>query len=253
VRDRRHEVALLLLETPLGGEVPERVHDAGGAPDRDERQPEIVPADVEWERDRACGLAATRDGDLVREEGPRRDDVGEAFVADGVRREPRDSSGGAVPEPHDAFVVEEEDPVADRVEDVRRLLAFFCDRARRCLGGLQAPALLLQPRVPYGDSHLRDERLHELELLGRVLAAVAHHLHDADDATLVLDGHHHRRGRPGRTGFGYPLDRPLAVDVVVHAAHLFDALLDVVEHERLAAEDDAALHPAARAVQRQRR
>ena len=45
----------------------------------------------------------------------------------------------------------------------------------------------------------RDERLKELEIVRRIGAAVAHQLHDADDGPLVLDRHHHRRGRARRS------------------------------------------------------
>ena len=78
---------------------------------------------------------------------------------------------------------------------------------------------------------------------------IAHQLDDADDVALVLDGHHHRRVRPCRAGLGKLLDRSLPVDVVVDAVGFGDALRDVVEEERFAADDHAALHAAALAVQ----
>ena len=41
VRDRRDEIAVLLLEAAFAGEVAEGVDDAGGAADGDEREPEV--------------------------------------------------------------------------------------------------------------------------------------------------------------------------------------------------------------------
>ena len=58
---------------------------------------------------------------------------------------------------------------------------------------------------------------------------------------------------PAGPGFGDPLDRPFAVDVVELPAHLLRALDDVVEEQRRAAHDHAALHAPSRPVQRERR
>ena len=88
---------------------------------------------------------------------------------------------------------------------------------------------------------------------GRELGSGGHHLDDADDLPLVLDRHHHRRLRRRRPFHGQLPERPLAVDVVERPAGLLDHFGDVVEDERLAAHDHAALHAAALAVQRERR
>ena len=69
---------------------------------------------------------------------------------------------------------------------------------------------------------------------------------------LVLDRNHHRRAAPGRPRLRQLPHLPLAVDVVVRAARLLHDLGDVVEEQRLAADDHAALHAAALAVQRHR-
>jgi hypothetical protein len=67
----------------------------------------------------------------------------------------------------------------------------------------------------------------------------------------VLDGNHHRRAASGRPRLGQLPDLALAIDVVECAARTLNDLGDVVEEERLAAHDHAALHAAAVAVQRQ--
>ena len=194
VRDRGDEVALLLLEPPLARQVAERVDD---------------PV-------RACGPRRTRATDRAcrRATGSVARRAAAPCSATGIRATSASHSGktsttgtsqtcvaahagherrGAVPEADDAFAVDEEDAVADGVEHVRGLLALGRDRARRRLGGLEPPLLLLQARVAHGRRHLLHEPVDELELVVRVLGAVAHHLDDADDAALVLDRHHHRR------------------------------------------------------------
>jgi hypothetical protein len=139
------------------------------------------------------------DGDARDERLPLGEDVGDGVAARLVRRQSRRERGGAVPQTDDAVAVDEEDAVADRVEHVRRLLALGGDRARRGLGRLELTLLRLQACVAHCRRHLADEAVDELEVLARVLGTIGHHLHDADDATLVLHGNHHRRLAPGRT------------------------------------------------------
>ena len=47
MRDRRHEVVLLVFEPALARDVAERVDDAVGDLDGYERQPEVVPIELE--------------------------------------------------------------------------------------------------------------------------------------------------------------------------------------------------------------
>ena len=80
-----------------------------------------------------------------------------------------------------------------------------------------------------------------------------HELHDPDDLPLVLDRKHHRRLHARRALVRELPQVALAVDVVVDAGRILHLLGHVVDEERLAADDHAALHAAALAVQRQRR
>ena len=73
--------------------------------------------------------------------------------------------GGAVPEADDTVGVDEEDAVADRLEDAARPAPARRRRRRRRLGRLEPPALGVEARVADGGGHLRDEALDELELL----------------------------------------------------------------------------------------
>jgi hypothetical protein len=170
-----------------------------------------------------------------------------------LRGQPRRERRGSIPEPNYPAAVEQEDPVTDRLEHLRRLLPFGRHGAGCRLGRLEAPPLLLEARVPDGCSHLCDQAVDQLEVVGGVFATVGHQLHDADDAPFVLDRHHHRGRRLGRAGVGNPLDVPFRVDVVIDAGDLRNALRNVVEEQRLAALDHATLHAAAFAVQRERR
>ena len=78
-----------------------------------------------------------------------------------------------------------------------------------------------------------------------------HQLHDPDDLALVLDGKHHRRLHPRRALVRELLHPPLAVDVVVDTGRVLHLLGNVVDEEGLSADDHAALHAAAGAVERQ--
>jgi hypothetical protein len=252
VRSSCEIVALLVLEPPLARDVAERVDDAVGDPDGDERQPEITPADLEREGDGPRRRALRGDGNPPGKRGPPGDDVRECATDDLLGVEPSGERRRAVPQTDEAVAVDEEGAVAECLEHMSRLLALGRDRAGGCLGRFEPAPFLLQPHVADGRSHLGDEAVEQLELLRRVLASVGHQLDDADDVPLVPDGRHHRRADPGRAGLGDLLDVPFGIDVVVLARAL-DALGDVVEQLGLAADDHAALHAAAFAVQRQRR
>ena len=159
----------------------------------------------------------------------------------------------AVPEADEALVVEQEDPVADSLEHARGVLALGGGRLGAGAGCRLALRALVQQRVAHGGGHQADQALGELEVLRPVLEALVHQLHDADDLALVLDRQHHRRLDAGRPLLGHLAHLAFLVDVVVDAGRLLDLLRDVVDHERLAADDHAALHPAAFAVEVERR
>ena len=129
VRDRRDEVALLLVEAALARQVAERIDDAVRLPARRRTRatdPGLRP------RPGASSSAPTPclgDRDPLGERVP----VAEGSAAgrsQGVarRRTPGDQRRGAVPEADDAVGVDEEDPVADGLEHARRLLALGGDR-----------------------------------------------------------------------------------------------------------------------------
>ena len=138
VRDRGHEVAALLVEPPLRRDVAERVDHTLRAADRDERQPEVA-----FRATSTGSVAGLGRGAAARRPGSAR----RALATPGsarraacpAPREPGEQLGGAVPELDDALVVDEEDPVADGLEHVRRLLALSGHRPRRRLGRLEAP------------------------------------------------------------------------------------------------------------------
>ena len=252
VRDRRDEVGLLLLQPALARHVAERVHHTRDSAHRDERQPEIVAADLDRQRHRARAAVRLGDRDRRCQRRPAGQVVCERPAADVAGGQPGHRLGGAIPEPDDSVAVEQEDAVADGIEHLRGLLPLGCGSPRRSLRSLEAAPVFLEPRVANGRGHLGDQALDELELLLRVAAAVRHHLHDTHHPALVLHRQHHCGARAGRTRVGDLLDRPLPVDVV-ELAVLLDPLDDVVEEEGLAADDDPALHAAAGPVQRQRR
>ena len=250
MRDRGHEVASLGLESLLARDVPERIDHAVGAADGGQREPDVFASDLERERHRRRGRTDLRDRDAGGEQGP--------FGERGGQRPAEHTRGAnsghelrrAVPELDEAVRVEQEDPVADRFQHMGGELALGGDRPGSGLGRLEAPSLLLQARIPDRGAHLRDETLEELELVRGVPAGVAHQLHDSDHSALILDGHHHRRLRPRCARIRNLRDRAFAIDVVEHAFRTFGPLDDVVEEERLAADDDLALHASAFAVER---
>ena len=120
------------------------------------------------------------DLDLRRERFPVGERVGHRAIGDALCRPAGDQGRGVVPEPNHALLVDEEDALADCVEDVRGLLALGRDGARRRLGGFEPEPLGVQARVPLGRAHQGDEPLDDLELLGRELGLGGHHLDDAD-------------------------------------------------------------------------
>ena len=122
VGDGRDELALGLLEPALGGQVSERVDDALGAAHGHERQPELGAVELERQRHRAAGRAALPHRDPALDRCPARQHVHDRPAARLRGVAAGDQLGGPVPGPDDAFVVHEHDPVADRLEDVGRLL-----------------------------------------------------------------------------------------------------------------------------------
>ncbi len=112
VRDRRDEVALQLLDGPLLGEIPERVHRALRELGGGEREPELPAGPLERERLLPLGRLLER---------PRAEHVRRARPRDHALRETRDALGRRIPEPDDAVPVDEEDTVADELECLRRL------------------------------------------------------------------------------------------------------------------------------------
>ena len=165
VRDRRDEVRLFLLEPGFRRDVAERVDDAVCDPDGDEREPEVTAADLDRKRQRSGHRVLRGDLDAVGERGRGRDDVHELPPQNLVGREPGDERGGGVPEPDDSLLVDEEDPVADGLEDMRGLLAFSGDGTRSRLGSLEPQAFLVKARVSDGGAHLRDEPVEEVEVV----------------------------------------------------------------------------------------
>ena len=91
-----------------------------------------------------------------------------------------------VPELHHAVSVQQEDTVANRLENARRLLALGRSRTRCGLRGFETPPLALESGVPNRRRHLGDERLEQLHLLAGVLAVVAHELHDSHDRAVAV-------------------------------------------------------------------
>ena len=170
--------------------------------------------------------------------GPGRKDVRDRTPAHVVAAQPGDQLGGPIPQPNDAAVVDEEDPVADRLQDLCSLLALGSGGAGDSLRGLEPTALRLglhpgrrlrlclpvETGVSVCGRHLCDEALDELELLLRVRASIAHQLDDTDDAPLVLDRHHQRGLRPRRSRLRNLLHGSLAIDVVVRPFTVLNAL-----------------------------
>ena len=123
MRDGRDEVALQLLDRPLLGEVPERVHGALRKLGGGEREPELAARPIE--RERLLPVGGLR-------ERPCAEDVRRARPCDHTLRETRDALGRRIPEPDDAVAVDEEDTVADELERLRSLGAALqlADEAR---------------------------------------------------------------------------------------------------------------------------
>ena len=197
VRDRRDEVALLLVEPPLARQVAERVDDAVR---RRARRRTTARGRA---RRRATGSVTVRAAAPCSTTGIRATSAGHSGKTSVSGRVPQASSALRPVTSAAARFQRRTMPASSTrkipsptsVEHVRRLLALGGDRPRRRLGGLEPPLLLLQARVADGGRHLLHEPVDELELLLRVRAAVRHHLDDADDAPLVLDRNHHRGAR----------------------------------------------------------
>ena len=165
----------------------------------------------------------------------------------------RDQLGGAVPEADQPLVVEQEDPVADGIEDSGRVLALGSGRFGSRPRGRLGLGRLVEARVAGGSTHQPHEALGELQLFLVVLRVRVHQLDDADDLALVLDGHHHRGANAGRSLLRHLPHLPFSVNVVVDAAGLLDLRGNVVDEQRLSGGDHAALHAAALTVDRQGR
>ena len=176
VGDGRDELALALVHAVLEGEVAERIDDPLRAEHGHDRQPELVAVDVDGHGDRPRACSFDRDCDLRGDRGPPGEDFGDRRAENALAVEARNPLRGTVPEPDDAGVVEQEDPVADRLEHLRRVLALGCDGARGGLGFRKLLALhlranarrgfrlrrLVQPRVPHRGAELADEPLDEV-------------------------------------------------------------------------------------------
>ena len=237
----------------LDREVTEGVDNAGKAPNGHERQPKLPTLDVHGQRHRSCRRGTLGDRDLGGNRFPAVEDLIGRPTARLVGAAAADQLRAPIPETDDPGLVDEEDAVADSGQDPRCMLALRGGRfgSRACRGFLLRA--LVQPGGAPGGCHQADQALRELELLLVVFGALVHELHDADDLTLVLDREHHRRLDAGRALVRDLPHVSLTVDVVVDAARILDLLGDVVDEERLAAHDHAALHAAALPVQRQRR
>jgi hypothetical protein len=90
VRNRRDQVALLLVEGPLGGQVAKGVDDAREPLDGHEREPEIPAADRDRERRRACGLPVLGDRDQRDQGAPVGERLGHGAIDDLRDRSSRD-------------------------------------------------------------------------------------------------------------------------------------------------------------------
>src|SRR5262245_25763292 len=138
VRDGRDEVGAHLLEGAVLGQVAEREDRSLVELDRREREPELAALDLDRHRLRARAVVRhplRRLGVAGKSfDGLPADDLGPRQTGDRLCR--------LVPELHDAFAVEQHDPVCDRLEregGARPVLGFLVqpralDRERRTLG-----------------------------------------------------------------------------------------------------------------------
>ena len=161
VRDGRDELGLERSSAALLGQVAERVDRPVVEPDARDREPELAAVELERHRlgahELAGPLATGISGDELRPAGQH---LVDAAAHDLVRVEARDRPGGGVPEPDDAFAVDEEHAVADRGEHSRRLRALLglrvelrvVDRDRRARGELAGE---LELRDPVDTARLR--------------------------------------------------------------------------------------------------
>jgi hypothetical protein len=117
VRDRRHEIALLLLESHLFAEIPERLDHIGRALHGDEWQPEVAFAYTNRDCYRPWHLTLERDRYPLREVWP----FGNRGRKDGSTQTLGPQAdlqlSRTVPQRHDTVRIENEDAVANRLQN----------------------------------------------------------------------------------------------------------------------------------------
>ncbi len=234
-------------------EIAEGIDHSIEATNGNEREPELAALHVQRHSHRPGRRGAFRDRDLGGDRIPAIEDLGGRPAERLLAAASADQLCSLVPETDNPALVDEEDTVPDCGQDPRCVFALGGGRlGSRPRRGFFLRALV-QPSVAPRGCHQADQSFRELELLLVVLVALVHELHDPDDLTLVLDRQHHCRLHPRRPLVRKLAQVALAVDVVVDARRILHLLGDVVDEERLPADDHAALHASALPVQRQRR
>ena len=156
----------------------------------------------------------------------------------------------------DALVVDQEDPVADRIEHAAPPARARRRRARAAgLRGLErARRSLVQPRVPHRRAPSARPALRPARAAPRVYGgARSSPARRRRPAPSCLTGTIIAALRRGRPESGIFRTFPRRVDVVVRAAGSLTLLADVVVEQAARRSRSPALHPAALAVERHRR
>ena len=204
VGDGRDEVALQTLDRPLLGQVAERVDDPFAEGDTGDGQPDLPSIQLERQRLGANDAAVPPlgDGRQPLDVRPARDRVDEPPREHIRLAQPRNRLCGRVPEPDNAFRVEEEDPVADELERTRRLRPPL----QLDLGLLRGRHVAERPEpavvVPVGPANRRsvpieDASVLQEDLFSRDLLGVRVEVLDAGDERVRILHLLHRRGERG--------------------------------------------------------